>query len=142
MLLVGAGCRTAPNFLDGSLVDVYNLQFDETRIRLYDSELSIEYVDNLTATGMVALRLTAQNTPKLKSKERYDLIKTGNIGRGEGYESPFPELDSGHIRLDRFGRKADDKITGNFRAIFITPEDDKLTVSGGFTAELEIVEHL
>jgi hypothetical protein len=39
------------NFLDGSLTESYDLGFDNVRIRLYPSELSIEYVSNGGSQG-------------------------------------------------------------------------------------------
>lgn len=137
-----AGCNTAPNYLDGSLSETYHLNFDETRIRLYDSELSIEYVDNLTQEGIVALRVTTLNNEGLKPRTRIDLFENGALGRGEGFESPLPDLESGFLRMSDFERKDGSEVNGRFRAVFITPEDTQLTIRGGFQAPLEIVDFL
>ncbi len=141
--LMLAGCTLQSNYLDGSLVESYGMRFDETRARLYDSELSLEFVDNLTQPDIVSLRVTVPNTPKLKPKTTLNLLKEhGDIARGEGYESPLPELDSGSLRLVDYGSKPGDAVEGNFRAVFFTPERSRLVVRGGFSTTLEVVDTL
>ena len=143
LLLLLADCTLQDNFLDGSLVESYGMRFDETRARLYDSELSLEFVDNLTQPDIVSLRVTVPNTPKLGPNTTLDLVKDGgHIARGEGYESPLPELDSGALRISDYAAREGAKVDGRFRAVFFTPEQSRLVVRGAFDTTLEIVDDL
>ena len=79
-------------------------RFTSVRARLYPSELSIEYVADAEDEGeKVALRVTLNVVQGLPETEVvYDLFADGNVGRGEGYGSGLPDLDSGTLELTAF----------------------------------------
>lgn len=148
LLLIG-GCATlvscqdeTGNWLDGSLADSYDLRFTSVRARLYPSELSIEYVADAEDEGeKVALRVTlnvVQAPPEVGVV--YDLFADGNVGRGEGYGSGLPDLDSGTLELEEFVADPGNPCVGEFEAVFNTADDSQYTLRGGFEAELEIVD--
>lgn len=129
------------NYLAGSLTKSFDFNFDYVRARLYESELSIEYVDKQKNAEQVALRVTLKRdgTP-LAAGETYDLLERGTVGRGAGYASALPELESGSVELKEFGSETGSHISGEFKAVFLTDENTKQTLRGGFSAELEVVE--
>jgi hypothetical protein len=137
-----AGChKLAPNYLDGSLSESYDLTFDETEARLYSSELSVEYVEDPEGESKVALRVTLDVEGEgPKAGKKYDLFKYGEVNRSEAYNSPFPELSEGYIELDEYGSKEGADVQGTFTASFETEDGSTLQVEGGFKTELEVID--
>jgi len=129
------------NYLDGSLTDRYDLGFDSVRIRLYPSELSIEYVANGSQGEQVALRVTLDSgAAPLAADTIYDLTVHGTITQGDGYGSPLPELESGNLTLGKYSGTDGSRVKGKFDARFLTDNGTMLTLRGGFSAKLEVVE--
>jgi hypothetical protein len=144
-LLVAAGALSCDqekdNFLDGSLTDSYDLSFDSVRIRLYPSELSIEYVKDSSQGEKVALRITLDsNEVPLAAGTLYDLTTQGSISQGDGYGSPLPDLETGELTLDKYADADGSKVKGDFEATFLTDIGTTLTLRGGFSAKLEVVQ--
>jgi hypothetical protein len=137
-----ASCdREDDNYLDGSLTESYDLGFDKVRVRLYPSELSIEYVNNGSQGEQVALRVTVDtNDAALADDTIYDLSTQGSITQGDGYGSPLPELESGDLTLTSYSGADGSKAKGRFDARFLTDNGTTLTLRGGFSAKLEVVE--
>jgi hypothetical protein len=129
------------NYLDGSLTESYDLSFDSVRIRLYPSELSIEYVKNSSQGEKVALRITLDsNEVPLAADTLYDLSTQGSITQGDGYGSPLPDLETGELTLDQYSGTDGSKVKGDFEATFLTDNNTTLTLRGGFSAKLEVVD--
>jgi len=139
---VPLGCpQQEGNWLDGSLADSYDMRFDYVRARLYDSELSVEYVVDTDQGEKVALRVTlnvVDGPPVVDTV--YDLATDGNVGRGEGFGSSLPDLESGTVTFEEFAAESGSPVAGTFDAVFITPDDSKYNLLGGFEAELEVVD--
>jgi hypothetical protein len=128
------------NYLDGSMTDRYGLGFDSVRIRLYPSELSIEYVADTSQGEKVALRiaLDAAASP-FATGVFYDLATQGSITQGEGYGSPLPDLESGELKFSAVSIQDGDRVKGKFDARFLTENSTTLTLRGGFSAKLEVI---
>ena len=128
------------NWLDGSLTDSYDLRFDHVRARLYQSELSVEYVVDAEEGEKVALRVTLDvrdATPEVGVT--YDLFADGDVGRGEGFGSSLPDLESGTVEFEEFVADPGNPISGTFEAVFITADESQYTLRGGFESEIEVV---
>lgn len=136
-----SGCAEDPdNFLRGSLTDTYNLEFTAIRSRLYDSELSIEYLYADTETPeTVTLRVTLYND-QLSADSTYDLLTKGFVGRSDVYGGSLPDMDEGELTLEQFNEEDGAAISGRFRARFVTPDETRLTLRGGFLTTIERVE--
>jgi len=109
-------------------------------VRLYDSELSIEYVAGEKNAEKVALRITVERSAAPKVHGTYDLLTQGTMSRGAGYPAELPLLSSGTLTLDAYGEDAGNEVRGTFEAVFTTAENSKQTLRGGFAAKLEVVD--
>jgi hypothetical protein len=136
-LLAGCGV-TGGNHLDGSLAELVDLSFDHTRVRLYESEVSVEYVDT-ERNGIVALRVTVHNDGDLSARTTYDLATQGHVGTSDELDAQLPDLSSGELKFSRFSPEEGETVKGSFDALFETPDQTRLSVVGGFVAELEVV---
>jgi len=141
VLALGGCGGVGSNYLDGSLSASYDLTFDEVRVRLYDSELSVEYVVAADQGEMIALRVTVEvdGDAALAEGGVYDLLERGTVGRGEGFGSALPELESGELQLNRYGSADGDEIKGDFSATFVAADESRLNVHGAFLSQLEVV---
>ncbi len=134
-------CTTADNYLDGSLADSYGIDFDYTRIRLYSSELSVEYIQDSEGGERIALRVTVDVAGQpLSEGGSYDLAERGTVDRGQGFGSTLPDLESGELTLDRYAAQNGAEVKGSFDATFVAADDSTLTLRGGFAAEMELVD--
>jgi hypothetical protein len=130
------------NSLSGSLDQVYRLQFDQVRARMYSSEFAVEYL--VSKSGVVPIRLTVnlkslrEDNKKLKSGETYDLDKYGDITGRQADGTELFRFSSGKITLDEFKREQDAEIQGSFDSKF-RAGDDVFTLTGDFLTELELV---
>ena len=142
LLAAAVGCdEQGDNYLDGSLTESYDLGFDSVRIRLYPSELSIEYVANKSQGEQIALRVTLDNNEApLAAGTIYDLTVHGTITQGDGLGSPLPDLESGDLTLSKYAGTDGSKVKGKFDANFKTDNGTILTLRGGFSGKLEVVE--
>jgi hypothetical protein len=141
MLLFLLACKAlAPNSLDGSLTESYDLAFDTTDARLYTSELAIEYVEDPEGTATVVLRVTLKTDVEPKAGKSYDLVKYGDITQSDATNTTLPPLDEGTLELEDYGTKSGDKIVGSFDASFVTDEGQTLQLEGRFKTELELVD--
>jgi hypothetical protein len=136
-----AACAS-DNELSGSLDQVYRLQFDLVRARMYSSALSIEYV--AVKSGVVRVRLTIdlktlrEENKKLKSGESYNLAKYGDITGRQADGTEIFRFTSGKLTLDEFDKRQDAEIRGSFDAKF-RAGDDVFALSGNFFSELDLV---
>ena len=141
MLLFLLACAAlAPNSLDGSLTESYDLAFDTTDARLYTSELAIEYVQDPEGAAAVVLRVTLDADVDPKAGKIYDLVEHGEITQSDALQSSLPTLDKGTIELDEYGSDDGAKVEGKFSASFVTEEDATLQLEGGFKTELQVVD--
>ncbi len=139
--LLTSGCRDTPgSYLEGSLADTYALSFTETRVRLYTSELSIEYVDGSDPRQPVTIRVTLRRQGQtLASGAVYDLAERGAVTRSEVLGAELPDLESGELKLSTYDASERGDVAGTFRAVFVTSLDNRLELRGGFSAPLEVV---
>ncbi|MBN1656626.1 MAG: hypothetical protein JXA30_22835 [Deltaproteobacteria bacterium] len=130
------------NELSGSLEEVYRLQFDLVRARLYSSEFALEYL--VSKSGVVPVRLTLnrkslnKDKKELKSGESYDLNRYGDITGRQADGTEIFRFSSGTLHLDAFDTAQDSEVSGSFDAKF-RAGDDSFTLSGDFLTELEVV---
>lgn len=131
-------CADAPNHLQGSLAETFDLAFDATRARLYDRELSVEYVD-LERGGRVAVRLTLRE-PETLSPGPWDLLARGDVGVTDEVSGQLPPLVDGAVVLQALDPVAGGAVVGTFHATFETPDERRLLVQGAFDTVLELVD--
>jgi hypothetical protein len=130
------------NSLSGSLDEVYRLQFDLVRARLYSSEFAVEYV--VSKSGVVPLRVTIsqkalrENDRKLEAGESYNIAEYGDITGRQADGTDIFRFASGKLKFDKFTPEQDAEVRGSFDAKFRTG-DDVFTLTGDFQTELEIV---
>jgi hypothetical protein len=138
--LTGLGCDDeGENYLKGSLVKNYHIKFNDVRVRLYDSGLSIEYTSNSTE-GVVALKVTINTTQaQLIKGKTYDLVEYGDITRDNGFGTLPRVLESGSLTLDEYNSKEGGEVVGSFEAKMETDTGSLQSIRGGFSAKLEIV---
>jgi hypothetical protein len=143
-LLVFVGCDDrGDNYLEGSLTKSYDMKFDNVRVRLYEgSELSIEYVNDDSDGEKVPLRVTINITDvALAEGTTYDLAVHGTVGRGQGYSSGYlPELESGDLTLEKYSPENGSAVKGDFDAIFLETDGSKMTLRGGFSSDIDVVD--
>ncbi|MCP4676375.1 MAG: hypothetical protein GY854_12860 [Deltaproteobacteria bacterium] len=138
--LAGACDDSKDNYLKGSITDGYNMSFDETRLRLYSSALSIEYVVNDKEGEKVALRVTLdRNGETLSTGTKYDLKARGSVSRGQGFGSELPDLDTGDLEFEEYSETPGSSVSGTFNAVFVTSDGSKKTLRGGFLGDLEVI---
>ena len=141
MLLFLLACKAlAPNSLDGSLTESYDLAFDDTQARLYTSELAIEYVEDPQGAATVVLRVTLDSDVEPKAGKSYDLVKWGDITQSDATNTTLPDLDEGDVALEEYQDEDGAKVVGSFDASFVTGEGETLQLQGRFKTELEIVD--
>ncbi len=132
------GCHAGQSeYLDGSLVEVFALSWDHTRARLYESELSLEWVDS-ARQDQVALRVTAPNDGRL-ALGKLDLAAHGHVGLADEASTTLPGLESGELVLSRWEEVEGGRVKGDFDASFEDADGVRLAVVGGFDADLEVV---
>ena len=141
MLLFLLACQAlAPNSLDGSLTESYDLAFDETQARLYSSELAIEYVDDPEGAATVVLRVTLNTDVEPKAGKSYDLVENGEITQSAALNTSLPPLDEGDVALEEYGNEQGAKVVGSFDAAFVTGDGQTLQLQGRFKTELEVID--
>ncbi len=133
------GCEDdGDNYLKGSMTKTFDLGFDDTRVRLWSSELSIEYVSGSDSSAPVALGVAIRRRDAvLEAGGTYDLVTQGAFSRSG---SSLPELTSGELRLDRYQGTPDSTVSGTFDAVFLTQDGTRQTLRGAFSQDLEVVE--
>ena len=136
LLLAVAGCASGDE-LSGSLSDVYRLEHDAVRARLYSSELSIEY---FRSDGSVPVRVTLRRDDKEpKANSSFDLKKHGHVGGQLRDGTEVPRLLSGKLRLDEFEAEEGGAVVGSFEATF-EGDRDTLGLSGSFDTALAVID--
>jgi hypothetical protein len=138
LALALVGCQDDDdNFLAGALAETLDMSVTDTRIRLFPSQLSIEYLDG----DSVTLRVTidASNAPPEQGKT-YNLLDKGTFSRGPDF-SELPEPEFGELTLDAFSGEDGSQVSGSFEARFVTGEGNKQGLRGAFSASLEVVDY-
>lgn len=133
---VVSGCRPEVNSLEGSVSSRYDLSFETTRVRLYDSALSIEYVRE---DGQVPVRVTLDRRESSTiASGSYDLVERGEV-RGRVDETRLPPLESGTLELEMPSREEGTRVTGSFD-VRVEADETTLTLRGEFAADLERID--
>ncbi len=132
---------SSDNYLKGSITDGYDLNFDETRVRLFPkSELSIAYVAKDKNGEKVALLVTLdRETEAFSTDKTYDLKAHGTISRGPAFGSELPDLDTGELDFEEYSEADGSHVSGTFNAVFVMSDGSKKTLRGGFAANLEVL---
>jgi len=134
--LSAVGCQEEGDRLEGSVSDRYDLSFSHTRARLYDSELSIEYVRE---DEQVPVRVTVDRGDDVSLEAgTYDLKNQGDV-RGRVDQVKLPALFSGQLEMETFSAEDGAAIAGRFDTR-LTAADSRVTLRGEFTTELEVVD--
>lgn len=141
-VVLSSGCKKLEaNWLDGSLLETYDLAFDQVRARLYSSEMAVEYIFDPEGTAKVALRITVDvEGGQLEAGKSYNLANRGSISRSDAYGSPLPDLESGTLELFEYGSENGASVEGEFDTTLSGAEDTTLQVQGGFKTTLEVVD--
>ena len=127
---------TTEGDLEGSLSDVYRLDHELTRARLYNSELSIEYARE---DGSVPVRVTLrQANADLASDRVYDLLKSGAVTGQLADGTEMPPLISGQLKLIEFKAQEGARIRGEFDAT-LDGVRDTLSLSADFDTTLDVI---
>lgn len=133
MALVLGGCSPPPNRLEGSLADVYGLDFDTVQGSLVGSVLVVEYLR--TASGARPLKMSVETTALTAMPgQPIDLVEVvGNGPRGtlqriveQTTELP---LKKGTLTLDK-PIAADQPLSGSFLTTISNPSGR--TLNGAF----------
>lgn len=140
LLLFGCAAE-ADNALEGSLADFFDLSFDQTRARLYDSELSIEYVDSVRG-DLVVLRVTLTRETALVADVAYDLQAAGSLGMSDSVGSALPPVLTGTLAFEDVAEAEAAVVEGWFDATLEPQRSVGLAVQGRFLAEMEVVDDL
>jgi len=133
-----AGCPEPPNELDGSIGEVYDLSFDEVRIRKFLStgELQIEYMrapEEGSSKDIVA-QVTV-TTPEggfpVDTDIKFAQVegKVHRVAPGDD----FPPIEQGTISFTAGANEIGDNTSGEFSVLF----ENKRTLRGRFDAELQ-----
>ncbi len=139
--LLGGCDDDGNNYLSGSMTKSFDMDFDTTRARLYESELAVEYVADSDQGEKIAFRVTiSASEVVLEPGTVYDLATDGTTSRGQGYGSPLPEIESGQFYLDAFSGEDRSPISGSFTARFLASDQTIKTLRGGFSTSLEVVQ--
>jgi len=137
LVFLGGGCADAPNTLNGSLSEVYDIHFEHVRARIYSSELAIEYVD---VSGAVPVRVTLSVVDTtVVAGVTYDLSLVGDITGRSDNDIEIPRFTEGKLTIDEYVRESGALVVGDFKSKYATSRDS-LTLSGDFETELEIVD--
>jgi hypothetical protein len=136
-LLLG-GCGDP--WLDGSLPALLDLQTEETRARLYGSELELAWMD-LDRPGGVAVRVTVP-ADDLTAGEALPLVPDGSLTLGDHLEVSIPDVAEGSVRLSRWPLQEGDPVRARFRATLEEVDGLQLTAVGRTDAPLEVVDAL
>lgn len=135
LALGGAGCNQQDDRLSGSLGQVYDLSFSETRARLYSSEFAVEYVRD---DGQVPVRVVVERGEDEVSAGSIDLGERGTVvGRVD--ERRLPAFQSGTLDLEEFGSDAGATVRGEFDATF-EAGDSTYSLEGRFQSALDVVD--
>jgi hypothetical protein len=134
LALVAGGCTGETLF--GSLSDVYRLEHESVRARLYDSELAIEYVD---VRGGVPVRVSLRTTEATPAAGgEYDLMAVGDITGVLADGTEIPRIVEGTLELSEFENRPGGACAGDFDARMDAGRDI-LALTGRFDATIEVV---
>lgn len=136
-MATGSGCAVDEGELSGSLGEFYNLRCDQVRARLYDSELSIEYIDG--ATNEVSVRVTLRRGDRDPSgPDTVDLLLAGDV-TGSSKGTLIPRFSEGTLRLNTYSPTAGAQVVGDFDVIFDVGTSE-VALRGDFDTTLELVD--
>ena len=135
LFAIGCGGSKAEGTLEGSLRDVYNADFDSVRIRLYSSELSVEY---LRSNGEIPVRATLKAKVLDRAPGEFEMPEDATV-TGYSGRTRVPDVTQGTFTLEEFEELEGANIKGSFTAQF-RAGDDIVVLHGRFEGPLEIVE--
>ncbi|MBI2892007.1 MAG: hypothetical protein HYY06_00535 [Deltaproteobacteria bacterium] len=131
------GCDgDSASFIDGSAASSYDMDFDEVRIRLFSTEVAVEYVRKAGSGEELPLKLTVSFAEDpIAAGQPIDLHPpSGTVNRVPN--SPqLPELSDQEstITFETWSTEAGASIEGTFRVDF----ENGTGLNGAFSADLE-----
>jgi len=138
LVALSLGCANSDNSLAGSVSEFYPLSFATVRARLYDSELSIEYV---RANGETVVRVTVRRDDKDPTGPgTIDLEAVGDI-TGSAGGVPLPPFVDGSLVFNDYRAKDGALVGGHFEGR-LESGDARLSLSGTFDTRLDLVDDL
>lgn len=120
------------NTLGGSVGAVHDLSFQSTRVRLTDTELAVEYVDNGEVPVAVTVYLEQQ---AVNGPQTIDLLAAGDL-IGSRMMSELPPLENGQLVIEAFSPSSGSTVSGYFDAQ-VSNGSRSYAVFGRFSAALE-----
>ncbi|MGF1465132.1 MAG: hypothetical protein ACFCGT_03275 [Sandaracinaceae bacterium] len=135
--VLAAGCEDRGGSLTGSLGAIYDTRFVTVRARLYESEVSAEYV---RSDGTVPVRVTVDRSEVGLADGVVGLIELGqaDVSGIARDGTPIPVPAEGEVTLDEAPLVDGQTLRGSFLARFPT-RDRTFSLSGSFAAPLEVV---
>jgi hypothetical protein len=130
-----AGCQNDATRLSGSIGKVYDLSYETVRVRLYESELAVEYVRE---DGQIPVKVIVEREGEPLEARVYQLSERGDL-LGRVDDRRLPPLEGGTIRLRNFGTEAGAVVEGRFDARLVSGETT-FTLQGRFDGSLEVVD--
>lgn len=129
------GCQERGGQLGGSLGQIYRLDFTETRTRLYDEYMSVEYV----APGkIVPVRISMDRRVVQLGKGKFDLTQGGEIAGRLRNGVEIPRFSTGSITFTSYGENQGSDVDGEFAATFDIDERS-FGLEGKFVSKLEVI---
>ncbi|MFB6263786.1 MAG: hypothetical protein ABEL76_09210 [Bradymonadaceae bacterium] len=117
---------------------MYDLSFDHTRARLYDSALSIEYV---RTNGAVPVRVVVRRPRDGElTTGAYDLVERGDVV-GESGSTELPPLKSGRAVLNSFDPREGARVAGRIEAR-LKARESVVGLRGHFETSLRVIDRV
>lgn len=136
-LLLCACDGDSANFIDGSAASSYDMDFDDVRIRLFSTEVAVEFVRTVGVGEELPLKLTASFAEDpIVAGEPVDLHEpSGAVARITTDGTRLPELSDQEstITFDTWSTEAGATIEGTFKVDF----DNGTGLNGAFDGDLE-----
>lgn len=145
--LISAACDPG-NKLEGSINEVYDLDFDFIRVRKQSETLLIEYIKEITGGENKALKIVLEGHALLDENqvpiplvggltvEGEDFHRTVTISRVTPTGSDFPPVENGILRFGRLIFEDGGEVHGSFDIAF----ENGRTMSGTFVGRIEEID--
>ncbi|MBW2734205.1 MAG: hypothetical protein JRH20_17590 [Deltaproteobacteria bacterium] len=134
LLSVSLGACGEDDYLEGSISDELNLDFDELRLHKQGGFLLVEYVHRTFEASETTCKLAADVTalPEDHAIEGLDFLQRVTLRRSTVQYSVFPQVREGKLELKEFEFEHGGSVEGTFYVLF----ENDLTLEGGFSGKL------
>lgn len=132
-------CPEPPNLLDGSIDEMFDLGFDEVRIRTFETtqELQIEYLrqaEDGSAMDVVAQITVTRPGGGFPADTDIKFAQVNGKVHRVAVGDDFPPVSEGTITFYQGGNAVDEQTSGEFSVLF----ENKRTLRGRFDAKLAL----